>query len=150
MRMLRRNKQTIKYAELIGTSPVYVLDENGNKVVDYVEDGVTYYKVTGTEYKVYADPSPAEVNIAFSGGEVTQVEYGINDSSYDASILYLLDEYPITETCLVWHKTEPTYIGTGAERHVDPDSADYKVVMVKPSLNQTKVLLSKLVKQPAN
>lgn len=146
MRMLRRNKQTIKYAELIGTSPVYVLDENGNKVVDFVEDGVTFYKVTGDEYNVYADPQPADVNIAFSGGEVTQVEYGVNDSAYDASILYLLDEYPITETCLVWYKTQPTYIGEGLNRHVNADSADYKVVMVKPSLNQTKVLLAKKVK----
>ena len=146
MRMLRRNKQTIKYAELIGTSPVYVLDENGNKVVDFVDGGVTYYKQTGEEYNLYEEPQDADVNIAFSGGEVTQVEFGVNDSAYDASILYLLDEYPITETCLVWYKSTPTYIGEGVNRHVNPDSADYKVVMVKPSLNQTKVLLSKKVK----
>lgn len=146
MRMLRRNKQTIKYAELIGTSPVYVLDENGNRVVDYVDDGVTYYKQTGEEYNAYEEPQSASVNIAFSGGEVSQVEFGVNDSAYDASILYLLDEYSITETCLVWYKTEPTYIGEGINRRVNPDSADYKVVMVKPSLNQTKVLLAKKVK----
>lgn len=146
MRMLRRNKQTIKYAELIGTSPVYVLDANGNKVVDYVDDGVTYYKQTGEEYNLYEEPQNADVNIAFGNGEVSQTEFGVNDSDYDASILYLLNEYPITETCLVWYETEPTYKGEGANRHVDPDSADYKVVMVKPSLNQTKVLLSKKVK----
>lgn len=146
MRMLRRNKQTIKYAELIGTSPVYVLDENGNKVVDFVEDGVTFYKVTGDEYYVYEEPQPAEVNIAFSGGEVSQVEFGVDDSAYDASVLYLLDEYPITETCLVWYETEPTYKGEGVNRHVDPDSADYTVSKDKPSLNQTKLLLTKKVK----
>lgn len=146
MRMLRRNKQTIKYAELIGTSPVYVLDENGNKVVDYVDDGVTYYKQTGEEYYVYETPHEADVNIAFSGGEASQVEFGVDDSAYDASVLYLLDEYPITETCLVWYETEPTYKGEGVNRHVDPDSADYTVSKDKPSLNQTKLLLTKKVK----
>ena len=146
MRMLRRNKQTIKYAELIGNSPVYVLDENGNKVVDFVDGGVTYYKMTGEEYVNYENPHEAEINIAFGNGEVYQAEFGVNESDYDATLVFLRDEYPITETCLVWYESEPTYIGEGVNARVNPDSADYKVAMVKPSLNQTKVLLSKKVK----
>lgn len=148
MRMLTRNKQTIKYAELTGGEPVYELDENGDKIVDYVDDeGVTHYRVTGEERYIYEEPKIAKVNIAFSGGEVSEVEFGVNDSAYDATLVYLLDEYPITETCLIWFQSEPThYTNEDSEERVNPDSADYKVVMVKPSLNQTKVLLGKRIK----
>ena len=148
MRMLTRNKQKIKYAELTGSVPVYELDENGDKIIDYVDEetGTTYYRVTGEESPLYEEPKSAQVNIAFGNGEVSQTEFGVNDADYDATLVYLLNEYPITETCLVWFQTEPTYIGEDEERRVNPDSADYKVVMVKPSLNQTKILLAKLVK----
>lgn len=146
MRTLTRNKQTIKYAELKETVPIYALDAQGHKIVDFVEGGVTYYVVTGDEENVYHDPKTAKVNIAFSGGELQAQEYGIDVSAYDATILYLKGEYPITDTCLVWYETAPIYKGTGEDLRVDPNSADYKVLAVKPSLNYTKVLLGKLVK----
>ena len=146
MKLAERNKQALKYALLIGVEPVYVLDENGDRIIDYVDEhGVVHYRVTGDKQKIYSDPIDFRANIAFSGGEIRAVEFGINDSNYDASLLYTLSEFPIDETSLIWYKNEPQYIGTDENRHVDPNSADYKVLQVKDSLNFTKVLLGKLV-----
>lgn len=146
MKLAERNKQALKYALLIGVEPVYVLDENGDRIVDYIDEhGVAHYRVTGDKQKIYSDPTDFRANIAFSGGEIRAVEFGINDSNYDASLLYTLSEFPINETSLIWYKSEPQYIGTDENRHVDPNSADYKVLQVKDSLNFTKVLLGKLV-----
>ena len=147
MKLATRNKQPLKYALLIGVEPVYALDDEGNRIVDYVdEQGVTHYRTTGDKEKVYSDPIDFSANIAFSGGETRAVEFGINDANYDASLIYTLSEFPINETSLVWYKSEPTYIGVDEYRHVDPNSADYKVLQVKDSLNFTKVLLGKLVR----
>lgn len=146
MRVMTRNKQKIKYAELLGVEPVYELDENGNRKVDFVDDqGVTHYVTTGEDVYFYENPHEEDINIALSGGEVSFDEFGVNPTDYDATLVYELNKFPITETCLVWYQTEPRYIGENLERRVDPDSADYRVVKVIPSLNQTKVLLSKLI-----
>lgn len=148
MRTLKRNKQTIQYANLLGKTPVYVRDSQGNRVVDYTdEQGNVFYQTTGDYENSYTDPTKAKVNIAFSGGEVQDQEFGVDISAYDATLVYVLNEFPITETSLIWYETTPTFVGIGEGRHVDPNSADYKVVAVKPSLNITKVLLGKLVKQ---
>lgn len=147
MRTLRINKQTIKYANLIGTMPVYQLDAAGNKLVDYVgDDGTVYYKETGETINVYTDPKEAQINISFSGGEAQSQEFGVDVSAYDATLVYELDKYPICETTLIWYKTLPRYAGEGDNRHVDANTADFKVTAVKPSLNVTKILLGKLVK----
>lgn len=147
MRLGRRNKQKIKYALLYGEEPVYERDENGNLIVDYIESGGRiFYKITGEKQLVYSDPIEIEVNIAFNSSEIETVEYGVDISNYDATLIYLLKEFPITETSLVWFESEPTYRGAGHYRTVDPASADYKVLYVKNSLNFTKVLLGRLVK----
>lgn len=145
MRTMRRNKQKLYYANLIGTRPVYVRDENGNKVVDYVDDsGTVYYQTTGENELVYSAPVKFYANISFSGGESQAVEFGVDISAYDATLVYLLNEFPITETSLIWYQTEPTLIPDS--ENADPKTADYKVLTVKPSLNYTKNLLGKLVK----
>lgn len=142
MRTLRKNKQTIKYATLKGKETVYKLDANGDKIVDYVSsDGTTYYVSTG-ERVVYNDPVEVNVNISLSRGEVETAEFGIDVSGYDATVIYDVGIYPITETTLIWHESEPLFV----DGYVDPASADYKVLMVKPSLNYTKLLLGRLTK----
>lgn len=146
MRTMRRNKQLLYYANLIEEIDEYKLDEEGHLIVDYVEDGITYYVMTGRKILKYSDPQECKANISFSGGEIVTQEYGVDKSNYDASVVYDLNEYPITETSLIWFESQPTYIGEGANRRVDPDSADYKVVKVKPSLNYTKLLLTERVK----
>ncbi len=143
MRNQRRNKQTLHYSNFSNEEPVYVLDSNGNKIVDFVDDdGTTYYLVTGETHKAYSLPSVMEANVAMSGGRAKTVEYGIDDSAYDLSVVYELKKYPIDETTLVWYESEPIIV----DGVVDEKSADYKVVKIKNSLNETKLLLSKLVK----
>lgn len=143
MRTLRNNKQTIRYANLIGARPVYQLDENGNKIVDFVDsEGVVYYLMTGEEKLVYTPLIKAEVNISFSGSEVQPAEFGVDITAYDATIVYLRNEYDITETSLIWYNNTPVY----KDGELDGDSADYKVLSVKPSLNYTKVLLGRMAK----
>ena len=142
MKIAERNKQALKYALLIGEVTKYELDENGEKIVDYIDDdGNVYYRELGTE-TVYDDPVDFKASIAFSSDEVQSVEFGVDVSKYDATLVYLLDEFPITETSLVWYHSTPVMVGD----HVDPNSADYKVLSVKPSRRYTKVILGRLVK----
>lgn len=143
MRTLTRDKQKMYYALLIGEQPQYVYDENGNKVVDYIdESGTVYYRETGETIIAYSDPVEFWASISLNAGDVQSSEYGFDISSYDASVVYLLNEFPITETTLIWFKSEPTY----KNNIVDSSSADFKVASVKPSLNYTKLLLRKLQK----
>lgn len=148
MRVMERNKQALWYANLTGMADIYVLDDQGHKIVDYVDEEThtTYYQVTGEKKPTYTDPVKFDANISFSGGETIAQDFGVDNSSYDASLVYLLNKFPITETSLIWYETTPTFIGEGQDRVVNYDSADYKVVKVKPSLNYTKVLISKRVK----
>lgn len=146
MRNLRQNEQKLYYAQLLGTAPVYVLDENGNRVVDYIDDdGNIYYKVTGTEKPLYSTAVEFFANIGFSvgTGEAQYTEFGVDISDYDASLVFSRDKFPITETTLIWYQTTPAYDLSG---DIISTQADYKVVAVKPSLNETKILLKRLVK----
>lgn len=146
MRTLERNKQNLYYALYVGEEPEYVLDESGNKVVAYTDDeGNVYYEETGRKVPTYGLPIPFSANISTSGGEATTQEYGIDVSNYDALILLEKDEVPLEETSLIWFESEPRY--TDADRTVlDGNSADYKVLAIKPSLNQLKVVLGRLTK----
>lgn len=143
MRTLRQNKQKLHYSLLVGSRPEYVYDELGNKVVDFTdESGNVFYQITGQPILVYSAPTEFEANISFSGGESQSVEFGVDISAYDATLVYLKNEFPIAETSLIWYETEPVVV----DGVVDAKSADYKVLSVKPSLNYTKVLLGKLAK----
>ena len=143
MRISERNKRTLKYALLSGSEIVYKRDSDGNKIIDFVDsEGNVYYQEQG-ERLVYADPVEFKAHIAYSGGEVQQVEFGVDVTAYDATLVYLLKEFPITETTLIWCDSEPIIDDDG---NVDPNSADYKVLSVKPSRRFTKVLLGKLAK----
>lgn len=145
MRTLRQNEQKLYYAQLLGTVPVYVLDENGNKVVDYVDsDGNIYYVETGSDKPLYSTPVEFSANIGFSvgTGEAQYTEFGVDISDYDATLVYSTNKFPIKETTLIWFQTEPTFDSDG---NVISEKADYKVVAIKPSLNETKVLLRRLI-----
>lgn len=143
MRTLTRNKQTMFYAQLLGEEPVYRYDQFGEKIVDFVDaDGTKHYRVTGNKTMVYSEPIEFKANISENAGDVVSTEFGIDNASYDASVVYTLNKFPITETSLVWFRTKPTY----KHGKIDPMSADYKVASVKSSLNYTKLLLRKLVK----
>ena len=80
MRTLKRNRQKLYYAELVGSEPVYALDEHVNKIVSYVDDTVippvTYYEELGVTEEHYSEPIPIEANIAQSNGDMVEREYG--------------------------------------------------------------------------
>ena len=146
MRTLLKNKQKLKYALLHENEPEYVLDENGEKIVEFVdEDGNVYYKQTGNYLTYYGELTEFLGNISLSGGESQEVNYGVDMSAYDAVLIMNKGEIPITETSLIWHESEVGYKDIG-KTEIDAKSADYKVTRVSPSLNQTKYLLEKVVK----
>ena len=147
MRTLVRNQQKLYYAELLESEPVYALDENGNKIVAYVDDSkippVVYYEERGVTEQHYSAPIPIEANIAQSNGDMTEQEYGLSDGSYEAILVTEKGKYPITETCLIWHTTEPK---TDSDGYALAESADYTILSINKSLNVDKYVLGKVVK----
>lgn len=135
------------YAELIGSEVVYALDEHGNKIVAYVDDTeippVTYFEELGTTEEHYSAPVPIEANIAQSNGDMVEREYGLSEGSYQAILVTEKGKYPITETCLIWHETEPQVDDKG---YAMPRSADYTILSINKSLNVDKYILGKVVK----
>ena len=146
MRTLKKNKQKLNYSLLVGEQPVYELDDDGNKIVDYIdEEGKEYYRETGEYELVYSEPVSFLGNISMSGGEIEAREYGLSVTDYDAILVMNKGELPISETSLIWHKSEVAYKNIG-EVLPDANSADYRVRKVAESLNQAKYLLQKVVK----
>lgn len=144
MRTLAKNKQKMYYALLNGKKPVYELDDDGNPIIDYVdEEENVYYRETGNYEPAYDEPVEFFGNISMSGGESEAVEYGLNLDSYEAVLIVPKNLLPITETSLIWHNTEPKY---NADETVDGHSADYTIVKISPSLNFDKYVLKKVVK----
>lgn len=143
MRNLKKNKQTMYYALLDRTQPVYEKDSDGNII--YVEiNGVQVPAETGEKELVYGQPVKFCGNISMSGNESNETEYGIDTTDYDAVLMMKLNELPITETSIIWHKSQ---IGYKDEEKtiIDDKSADYIVKKLSPSLNQFKYLLGKVL-----
>lgn len=146
MMTLDQNKQKMYCSLFKGVEPEYELDENGQKIIDYIdEDGIVYYSQTGYKIPTYFEPILFYANISMSGGEVNAQEYGIDVSGYDAIVVLDKGQIPIEETSLVWYESEPTYKDID-KTIVDGNKADYKVLAIKPSLNQLKVLLGRITK----
>lgn len=147
MRTLKRNQQKLYYAELTGSEDVYALDNEGNKIVAYVDDTkeppVIYYEKLGTRENVYSAPVLIEANIMQSNGDMVEREYGLSEGSYEAILVTEKGKYPITKTCLIWRETEPQVDGQG---HALPNTADYTILSINESLNVDKYILGKVVK----
>lgn len=144
MRTLAKNKQKMYYALQSGEVPIYEYDEDGN--IKYITiDGEQVPVETG-EYELgYSEPVEFFGNIALSGGDSEVVEYGIDTSAYDATLVTDKGAVPLTETSLIWFQSEVGYKDT-AKTIVDGNTADYRVLAVKPSLNEAKYILGKLTK----
>lgn len=146
MRTQNKNKQKLKYALLIGEQDEYVLDENGDRIIEYVtDDGEIIYRQTGRKELIYSEPVSFLGNISLSGGNTEAVEYGLDMSSYDAVLVVSKNALPITETSYIWHTSEVGYKDI-AKTIVDANTADYMVKSVRPSLNENKYILEHLVK----
>lgn len=139
-----KNKQRMKYSLQIGEVPIYETDEDGN--IKYITiDGEQVPVETG-EYELgYSEPVEFFGNIALSGGDSEVVEYGIDTSAYDATLVCDKGAVPLTETSIIWFQSEIGYKDT-AKTIVDGNTADYRVLAVKPSLNEAKYILGKLTK----
>lgn len=141
MRNLNKNQQRLQYSTYADQITIYERDEDGNII--YVDIDGDQVPVIAGEIAGYSEPVIFFANIAMSGGESEAREYGVNSTDYEAVIVTTDKSLPIDELSLIWHTTEPVM---GADGLVDADSADYKVIAVKPSLNGVKYLLKKLPK----
>ena len=133
MRTLNKNKQKIYYA--LNTERTSEISTN-----TIVVDGETVYVDEGDYGFTYSVPEFCLANISFSSGDTTDAEFGIDPSAYDAVIVTDKKAIPITETSLIWYETEPPTVTN------DGSTADYSVVAVRNSLNQTKAILKRRVR----
>ena len=128
-RMLRRNKKSLKYAELLGVRTKTKTDKQGNVVK------------TGEKESYYSEPIDFKANIVMSGGNADMVEFGLNLADYSAKIVVPKDSLPIKEGWLIWDESEPVIVdGNSLET-----SADYVVVKKSPTPNVDKFILQRLV-----
>lgn len=140
MRTLKKNEQTLYYANYIEDIPIYAKDEDGN-ILTQVIDGVTV-EVIDSYIQGYGEVTEFKANISFNSGETAMAEYGLNPSQYNAIINATKGKFPFNEQTLIWHTSEPQY---DSQNNVLPESADYRVVAIKTSLNEERFILKKRV-----
>jgi hypothetical protein len=130
MRTLNKNKQQMYYSLPLGEQPIYELDKNGKKKIDYVdEEGNIYYRETGESEMVYSTPVPFQNGISGKLSEILVKEFGIDDTSMYAEMDMEANKFPIVPESLIWLKSEPKY--KDADRTIpDKKSCDYVVVGV--------------------
>lgn len=145
MMMLDINKQKMWYALQEGEVPIYETDENGDIIYYEDSEGNKIPIETGETELGYDKPTPFFGNIAFSSGEVDNLPFGTDISSYDATLVMNKDELPIDENSLLWFESEPQYKDAD-KTIIDPFSADFKVLGIIPSLNQVRYILGRLTK----
>lgn len=135
-----KNKTKLKYALFLTQQPVYVVDDNGDPVLD--EDGKPIE--SGTKANGYSAPVMFYGTLSFAGGEAEAKSYGISVDGYDSKLLMNAKEIPIDETSLIFYgDTEPGYKPDGT---MDEMSADFRVVKVAPSKLYTVYLLIRIEK----
>ena len=145
MMTLESNKQKLWYSLQEKETPIYETDVDGNIVYYEDSDGNRIPLETGETELGYSEPAPFFGNIAFSSGEVDNLPFGTDISSYDATLVMNKDELPIDENSLLWFETEPQYKDDD-KTIIDPFSADFKVLGIIPSLNQVRYILGRLTK----
>lgn len=142
MMTLDQNKQSMKYSLQGEKVPIYETDDDGN----IIYDEVTGKPLETGDYETgYFKPVSFFGNIAMSGGEAKQMEYGVDTSDYEAILIMSKGEIPITETSLIWFESEVKYKDE-EKTIVDSSSADFIVSKVKPSIDSVKYLLNKITK----
>lgn len=147
MRTLNKNTTRMWYALHRESEVIYKLDEHGNRIVVYVDETTEppteYYEKLGHTKEGYGSPVEFYGNIAFNkSGEAETTEFGVSLAEYEADVTVSKDYLPIDETSLVWVH-EPLM---DSEGYAIESDADYSVLKVKPSLNETKYLLAKVQK----
>lgn len=139
MRTLKKNEQTLYYANYVGDITIYAKDEDGN-ILTTIVDGETV-EVVDSVVQGYEEPIEFHANISFDSGETRMAEYGLNSSQYNAIINATKGKFPFNEQTLIWHTSQPQF----KEGVVVPESADYRVIAIKTSLNEERFILKKRV-----
>lgn len=137
MRFSRKNKRVMWYALFVDSEPIYVLDDDGNKIVVDVIDGTEYYAEAGQSEPHYEEAQEIKAIFKLGGENVTLNPYGINQGEYDAIMVLEGNSSPIDEKSLIWVDMMPL--------DTNKDKADYEVVKKLPSLNTTFFVLKKVV-----
>ena len=145
MMTLDFNKQKMYYSLLSEHIPIYETDSEG-KIIYYEDsEGNKIPIETGETEEGYREAVEFYGNITMSGGETEAVEFGLNIGDYQAVLITNKDEIPIDETSIIWLRSDIAYKDT-AETLLDPRSADFEVLAVKPSLNNVKYVLKAITK----
>lgn len=139
MRTLKKNEQTLYYANYLGEVPVYATDDDGNILAQTI-DGETV-QVIDSYRQGYSEATEFSANISFNSGETAMSEFGLNPSQYNAVINATKGMFPFDEQTLIWHTSEPEY----KDGVIVPESADYRVIAIKTSLNEERFILKKRV-----
>ena len=147
MRTLDKNTTKMWYALHRASEPIYKKDDQGNLIVIYVDESTTppteYYEKIGDTEEGYSSPVSFCGNIAYSAsGEAETTEFGISTAEYEADVTVSKNFLPIDETSLIWTH-EPLVDSDG---YAVASDADFTVLKVRPSLNQTRYLLAKVQK----
>lgn len=160
MRQLRKNRQVLYYASYKGVKPIYATTENYLTTEDdkliLTEDGKNLIGdvplITGVDGEMvavvdaykdeYSVPAIFKANISFDSGETRLGEYGLNPSDYNAIISAEKGKLPFNERTLIWFQSEVEYDEDGL---VKPETADYRVIAIKTSLNEERFILKKRV-----
>ncbi len=130
MRTLRKIRKILHYALFDHLEDVYVLDADGNKIIDYTDPvtGTVYYRMTGTQTAVYSTPVEFKASLSSELNEMHSKDYGVDQSSIYIEMCvpkgYLPDVKYGTK---IWRNSE---IEWEDEEHTVPavDSSDYTVV----------------------
>mgnify|MGYP007038179867 CR=1 FL=1 len=173
MRTALKNKQNLKYSLIGDAQPIYAV-KNGELVFTEVKGQRVPAKAGYTE-PIYGEAVPFIGYItpigseSYARGNVAYARaYGIDISAYDALILMKNGEIPVTETSVIWHKSQPKHkviknvllldsdgeaiedsdsceaIFAADMTVIDENSADYIVKRVASSMNITLILLRRL------
>lgn len=142
MRTASKNKQKLKYSLYGKVIEEFETDINGNIV--YVEVDGEKIPVAKGKKTIYNDPVDFNANISTSGsGDVNLAEWGIDKSDYNALIVANKGEFPFDEQTLIFFNSEPKFDDLGV---LKPESADYHIIAIRPSLNQVVYLLKENIK----
>ena len=144
LRTAKKNKVKLLYSLQGENIPIYETDDEGNIVYEEI-DGEQIPVETGDSFTGYQTPVIFYGNLSFYTGWNYPGVWGVTLNNADAILLMDKNELPIDETSRIWFQSEPVYKD---EEHtiVDPDSADFSVSRIIPSLNCVRYVLKGIEK----
>lgn len=145
MRSLKKNEQTLYYANYVGDISIYAKDDEGN-IITVEIDGKTENVVDSYKPSYGTTAIKFKANISFNSGETAMAEYGLSVGQYNAIISATKGRLPFNEQTLIWHTSEPQI----EQGFIVPESADYRVIAVRTSLNEERFILRKRVEDGKN